>query len=43
MYERYLATITRWAFGLGIEAADTEMLLFVGQSPGQWGEAWVNG
>jgi len=41
-YERYLTTITGWASGLGIEAADAEMLLFVGESPGQWAETWVN-
>lgn len=27
---------------LGIEPVEVEMLIFVGQSPGQWAEAWLD-
>lgn len=40
-YARYLDVVVGWSTVLGVEPATVEMLLFVGQSPGQWTEPWL--
>ena len=41
-YRRYLSLVSGWACQLKCTPADVELLLFVGESPGQWTEHWVS-
>ena len=41
-YRRYLFIVGSWASQLKCTPAEVELLLFVGESPGQWSEHWVS-